>query len=236
MVVQAIGMFYTRNQFDSQQTHLILPFQWWSSKKAKPKLGTKFATGFKSLMSYESQDERSMHNTNPDEWQPSCCLDPCIQQHHSLLRPGAHCWDFDNCLCHIMEIEEKALDKKRWRSQDIYIQTWWMDLYAFICQPTGLECDKVTSFIAQTSWVVVAQKQWGLEAFGCKSIYTDTIYWLSIITICILCAIIEHPMTVSMSLWWASTERQWLLVLPIPQSNGCMVKTFQRGTICWLCR
>ena len=70
-------------------------------------------------MSYESEKERSMHNTNPDEWQPSYCINPCIQLHKSPLRPGAEGRDYIYYLWYIMEIEEKALDKEKWRGQAI---------------------------------------------------------------------------------------------------------------------
>jgi len=106
-----------------------------------------------------------------------------------------------------------------------------MVLYALNWQPKALQCDKPTSFIAQILSVVVAQKQRGLEAFGWKWLYIEMIYWLSIMAICIVCANDEHPMTVSMSLTWVSTERQHVLVSPFLQWNGCMVTSFQTGNI-----
>jgi len=50
-----------------------------------------------SLMSYKWLREWSMCNANLDEWQPSCCIDPCIKLYNSPLRPGAYCWDVVNC-------------------------------------------------------------------------------------------------------------------------------------------
>jgi len=66
---------------------------------------------------------------------------------------------------------------------------------------------------------------------GSKWLYIETIYWLSITTVCILGTIVEHPMTVHISLRWASTEHQPLLVFPCRQSKQCIVTSFQRGSI-----
>jgi len=58
-------------------------------------------------------------------------------------------------------------------------------LYAVNCQPKALQCDRQMSFITQIRCLVVDQKLRGLEAFGCKCLYIETIYWLPITTICI---------------------------------------------------
>ena len=81
-----------------------------------------------------------------------------------------------------------------------------------------------------------ARKQRGLKPFVCKGLYIETIYWLSIMTICIVRGIVGHSMTVSMCSRWASTERQQFMVLPIPQWNYCMDTTIQCGSIGQLCR
>jgi len=57
------------------------------------------------------------------------------------------------------------------------------------------------------------------------------IYWLSSKTICILCTIVEDPMTVSMSIRGASTEHQQFSVLPCWLSKGCIVTSFPRWSI-----
>jgi len=83
---------------------------------------------------------------------------------------------------------------------------------------------------------VVAKKQRGIEAFGCKSIKIEMKFWQSIMTICILRAIVEHPITVNMSSRWASTEHQGFLALPFLQSNSYMVTSFQTASIGRRCR
>lgn len=55
-------------------------------------------------------------------------------------------------------------------------------------------------------------------------------------TVCILRIISEHPMTVGLSSRSVSTERQQVLVLPLRQSKGWIVTSFQRkciGHIYW---
>jgi len=42
--------------------------------------------------------------------------------HNSLLSPGPHGRDFENCLWQAMEIEEKELDQEWWDSQAILIK------------------------------------------------------------------------------------------------------------------
>jgi len=87
-----------------------------------------------------------------------------------------------------------------------------MDFYGVDCRPKVLERDGPTLFILQMTCIVVAQKLRCLEDFGFEWYYIETVYWLPKETVWILCTIVEHPMTVSMSLrWaqrWASTERQ----------------------------
>jgi len=72
-------------------------------------------------MSYDSQKERLKHIRNPDEWQPSVCIDPCSQLHNSPLRPPAHGQKIENCLRYIMEIEENELVKEWWGLRAINI-------------------------------------------------------------------------------------------------------------------
>jgi hypothetical protein len=66
-----------------------------------------------------------VRETNVSVWWPSCCIHPCVQLHHSLLRPSPHHWDFEHSLWYIMQIEETVLDQDRWGSRAILIQTYW---------------------------------------------------------------------------------------------------------------
>jgi len=106
-----------------------------------------------------------------------------------------------------------------------------MDFYVVNCQPKALKCNSPTSFNIQVTCVLVAQKLRGLEACGYIWLYIETIYWLSIITACILWTIVEHPITVTMAVRCASTERQRSIFLPIQQSRGCIVLLIQKGSI-----
>jgi len=87
-----------------------------------------------------------------------------------------------------------------------------MDFDAVNCRPKAVKCDGLTSFIMQVMCIVVAQKVRCVEDFGFEWQYIDTVYWLPNKTVWILCTIVEHQRTVSMSLkWaqrWASTECQ----------------------------
>ena len=182
-------------------------------------------------MSYDSWKEQSMHNPHPGKQQPSCCINACIQLHNSLLRPAAHCRDFENCLWYVLVIKANELDKAWCESQALNIKNWWMDFYAVNCRPTLMKSDGPSSFLVQMTCRLVAQKLIGLEAFGCKWLYIETIYWLSIMTLCILQTIVEHPMNDSMALRCVSTEFQRFIVLPIQQVKGCIVAPIQRGSI-----
>ena len=73
-------------------------------------------------MSYESYKKQSMHNTIPDEWQPSCCINPCIQLHNSLLWPASNGPDCDNCVWYVMNMNDKELDMDKRGSWAIYTQ------------------------------------------------------------------------------------------------------------------
>jgi len=106
-----------------------------------------------------------------------------------------------------------------------------MDLYAINCLPTALKRDGPMPFIAHTMCAVVDQTLRGLKAIGCKWSYLDTRYWMSIMTVSIMRTIVEHPMTVSISWRWASTERQQFLVLPFRQSQGSIVTFYQTASI-----
>jgi hypothetical protein len=132
---------------------------------------------------------------------------------------------------YITEIEENELHKEWWGNWATYIWNQWMESYAVNCWLKVLKHFKPTPFILQMTWIVVAQKLRGLEAFGCKWLYTETLFWLSIITKCILCTIVKHPATVCMSLRWVSTERQWFRVWPIQQLMGCIATSIQSESI-----
>jgi len=151
---------------------------------------------------------RSLRNPNPDESHPSHCINPCIEPQNFLLRLAAHVRDFENCLRYVMEMEERELDMEMWESWAIDVRNECMNLYAVYSRPEVLNWDGPMSFIAQITCIVVDQKLICLEAFECKWLYIETMYWQSIMTVFIMRTIVEHPMTVSMSLSWESTERQ----------------------------
>jgi hypothetical protein len=75
-----------------------------------------------------------------------------------------------------------------------------MDFHAVNCQPKALKCDGPALFIMQMMCIVVAHKLRYLEDLEFKRQYIEIVYWLLIKTVCIFCTIVEHPMTVSMSL------------------------------------
>jgi len=175
-----------------------------------------------------------MRSLNPDARQSSCRMYPCNQLHNSPLRPTAHGHNFQNCWWYVMEIKEKELDKSWWRCEANYIKNKWMDPYVINCQLKALKRNGPTLFITQKTCIVVGQKQTSLKPFGCKSLYIETLYGLSIMAVCILHTIVEHPIAVSISLRWVSMERQRFLVLHHWQSKCCIVTLFQRGSIGWL--
>jgi len=115
-----------------------------------------------------------------------------------------------------------------------------MDFYAVNCRLKALKCYGGTSLNMSMTCIVVAQKLWCLEDLGFKWHYIETVYWLPIEAVCIFCTIVEHPMTLSMSLrWaqrWASKERQRFIVISIQQSLSCIVASIQRRSIGWLSR
>jgi len=160
-----------------------------------------------------------------------CCMNPFIQLHNSRLRPAAHGRDFENYLSYVMEIEEKELDTDWWGSRAMYVKSLWMDLYAGNCRPKPLKRDGPTSFIAQIMCTVVNQQLGGLEAVGWKLLSIDTMNCLSRLTVSIMCTIVKHPMTFSMSLRWASMEHQQFQLLPLLQSMGCIDTSFERRCI-----
>jgi len=85
----------------------------------------------------------------------------------------------------------------------------WVD--GSVCHNIPVEIAKrnrATSFIGLLMWVLVAQKLRVFDAFGCKWFYLETVNWLSKMMVWISSKIIVHPITVSMSLRWASMERQ----------------------------
>jgi len=72
--------------------------------------------------------------------------------------------------------------------------------YTVNCRPKELKCVRPSSFIVQMTGILIAQKLSGFEAFECKSLYIETLCWLSIMTVWILHTIVEHPMGDSKSL------------------------------------
>jgi len=166
-------------------------------------------------MSLDSSRERSMWNLNPEKWQPACCINPCIQLHNSLLRSAALGRDFENYLWYVIKIVENELDKEWSRSRAINIWNQLMEFHAVNCWPKALKRFRPTLFNLLMTCIVVAQKLRGLEAFGCKLLYIEMLFWQSIMTVWILRTIGEHPITVSMSVRWASTERQQFRVWSI---------------------
>ena len=110
-----------------------------------------------------------------------------------------------------------------------------MDFYAIYCCPKALKRDGATSLIMSMMCIVIAQKLRFLKDLGFKWYYIETEYWLPIEAVCIFCTIVEHPMTVSMSLRWAqrwvSMERQRCIVISIQQSPGCIDASIQRRSI-----
>jgi len=83
-----------------------------------------------------------------------------------------------------------------------------MDLYAITYRLKPLKCNWATSFIRLITSIVVSQNLRGLEAFGYKWLYLETVYWLSIMIVWILSKIIAHRITVGMSPRWVSMECQ----------------------------
>jgi len=84
-----------------------------------------------------------------------------------------------------MEIAENELDEERWESWPKYIKNECKDIYAVNCQPQALECEGPTPFITQIMCLMVHQKLRGLEEFGCKCLYIETIHWLPMTNLCI---------------------------------------------------
>jgi len=82
-----------------------------------------------------------------------------------------------------MEIEEKELDKEQWGYWAILIKNYGMDLHVVNCWLEALECDTAMSSIAQIMRIAVDQKLFRNEALGCKSLYIEMIYLLSIMSI-----------------------------------------------------
>jgi len=68
-----------------------------------------------------SWKEHSVHSLNPDEWQPSCCISPYSQLHHSPLKPAAHGGDFEIYLWYVMEIKENEMEKESSESWALYV-------------------------------------------------------------------------------------------------------------------
>ena len=74
-----------------------------------------------------------------------------------------------------------------------------MDFYAVNCRPQALGLDWPLSFIMPMMCIVVAQKLRCLEDFEFKWQYIEMVYWLPKKTVCIVCTIVEHPITVTIS-------------------------------------
>jgi hypothetical protein len=95
-----------------------------------------------------------------------------------------------------------------------------------------LKQDWQTSFIVQMTSMMVALKLPVLEVFECKWQYIAIVYCLSIITEWILCTIVGHLITVSISLRltlrWASMEYQQFTLSPIQRSKSCIVASIWR--------
>jgi len=130
--------------------------------------------------------QRSKHNAKRDDWPPSFWISSSIQLHNSVHRPAAHGRDVENCLYLVMEIAENELDEESWRSGAKYNKIYFTDFYVVDCRPKALERNWPTSFLTQIMSLVVDQKLRGFEAFVCRCLYIETIYWLPITTICIL--------------------------------------------------
>jgi len=74
-----------------------------------------------------------------------------------------------------------------------------MDLDAINCQQKALKHDTGTSFIGQMMLIVVSWKLRGLDAFGRKRLFIETVYWLSKPTASILLKIIPRRRNINMS-------------------------------------
>jgi len=123
---------------------------------------------------------------NPDYWRRTCGLCLSMQPDNSLHTPGAHSWDFENCLWWVMEIVERERDEERWWSRANHIKNWYGDVHGVRCRVKALECDRPTRFKTHITCLVVDQTLWGWEGFECKFSYIETIYWLPITTVCIV--------------------------------------------------
>jgi len=156
------------------------------------------------VLSYDSSMEWSMRNLNPDEWQLPCCINSCIHLHNPLLSPAAHSRDCETCIWYVIQIEENEPDKEWRESEAIYIWNKWIEFYDINCQLKALKRISLRSFIVQVTHIVVTDELRGLEAFGSKWLYIETLCWLSTITVWILRTILKRPLTVSMSLRWVS--------------------------------
>jgi hypothetical protein len=75
-----------------------------------------------------------------------------------------------------------------------------MDLYAITYQLKAPKHEGAMPYIGLMMSIVFTQKLRGLDAFGCKYIYIDIVYWLSKMTVCMLSTMSAHPITFSMSL------------------------------------
>jgi hypothetical protein len=110
-----------------------------------------------------------------------------------------------------------------------------MDFHAVNCRPNVLKLDGHKLFIMQQTCIVVAQKRRCLKDLGFEWKSIKTVYWLPLTAVCIFCSIVEHQITVSISLrwaqWWVSMEHQRFTVWPIQQSNGCIVASIQWRSI-----
>jgi len=108
-----------------------------------------------------------------------------------------------------------------------------MDFHEVNCWLNGLECNGPTSLIMQMTCIVVAQNLRCLKDFGFIWYYIETVYWLPKKTLWILCTIVEHPVTVSMSVrwaqWWASIEGQQLLALHHGKSRSFCCNVYSKS-------
>lgn len=84
-----------------------------------------------------------------------------------------------------MEITDNMLGEDRCWSWARYVEKKGWDQYETNWQLKVLECDMPILFITQILHVAVHQRLRGLKLFRCKCLYTDTVYFLSIMTVCI---------------------------------------------------
>jgi hypothetical protein len=178
-------------------------------------------------------DRKAASNVNPDphQWPPSSCYNPCIQVQNSPLRPAIHHGEFENVIRYGMDKKEQALDTEMWECPAVQVKTQVIDLYAINCQPQVRNHDGAMSFITQVMNIVVALKLRWIDKLECTWFCIDTVYWPPILTVCNLCTMYDHAVTVSMSLRWASIEHQWFSVLPLQQWNGCAFTFFLCSSI-----